>query len=53
VDSALVELVGTFVVAAEAGRFRDAAIELGVTQQAVSKRIALLERVVGVTLFSR
>lgn len=43
----------TFVRAAELGRLRHAADELGVTQQAVSKRIAALERELGVRLFSR
>ncbi|RAG84991.1 LysR family transcriptional regulator [Streptacidiphilus pinicola] len=45
--------VRTFVVAADAGRFQDAAAELAVTQQAVSKRIAALERALGVRLFTR
>lgn len=43
----------TFVRAAELGRLRHAADELGVTQQAVSKRIAALERELGVHLFTR
>ncbi|SHN14153.1 DNA-binding transcriptional regulator, LysR family [Actinacidiphila paucisporea] len=43
----------TFVAAAEAGRFQDAAAELSVTQQAVSKRIAALEKALGVRLFTR
>ncbi|ADB33998.1 transcriptional regulator, LysR family [Kribbella flavida DSM 17836] len=43
----------TFVAAAEAGQFQAAADELGVTQQAVSKRIAALERQLGVLLFAR
>lgn len=45
--------VRTFVAAADAGRFHEAAAELGVTQQAVSKRIAALERALGVRLFTR
>ncbi|MEV6162325.1 LysR family transcriptional regulator [Streptomyces sp. NPDC052052] len=47
------DAVRTFVVAADAGRFQEAAAELAVTQQAVSKRIAALERSLGVRLFVR
>ncbi|MFF3175117.1 LysR family transcriptional regulator [Streptomyces sp. NPDC057900] len=47
------EALRTFVRAAELGRLRHAADELGVTQQAVSKRIAALERELGVRLFTR
>ncbi|MET1076048.1 MAG: LysR family transcriptional regulator [Umezawaea sp.] len=47
------DAVRTFVAAAEAGRFQDAAAELSVTQQAVSKRIAALENDLGVRLFAR
>ncbi|MEU0740164.1 LysR family transcriptional regulator [Streptomyces sp. NPDC006134] len=47
------DTVRTFVAAADAGRFQEAAAELAVTQQAVSKRIAALERVLGVRLFTR
>ncbi|CAL9666352.1 LysR family transcriptional regulator [Streptomyces sp. enrichment culture] len=47
------ETVRTFVVAAEAGQFQGAAAELSLTQQAVSKRIAALERDLGVRLFTR
>ncbi len=43
----------TFVRAAELGRLQHAADELGVTQQAVSKRIAALERELEVRLFTR
>ncbi|UWZ59523.1 LysR family transcriptional regulator [Dactylosporangium aurantiacum] len=43
----------SFVRAAELGQFQHAAAELGVTQQAVSKRIAGLERELGVRLFAR
>ncbi|MYZ34959.1 LysR family transcriptional regulator, partial [Streptomyces sp. MnatMP-M17] len=47
------DTVRTFVAAADAGQFREAAAELAVTQQAVSKRIAALERSLGVRLFTR
>ncbi|WP_062641364.1 LysR family transcriptional regulator [Streptomyces maremycinicus] len=47
------DTVRTFVAAADAGRFQEAAAELTVTQQAVSKRIAVLERKLGVRLFTR
>lgn len=47
------EAVRSFVRAAELGQLRYAADELGVTQQAVSKRIAALERELGVRLFTR
>lgn len=47
------DTVRTFVVAADAGRFQEAAAELSLTQQAVSKRIAALERGLGVRLFTR
>jgi DNA-binding transcriptional LysR family regulator len=47
------EAVRSFVRAAELGQLQHAAGELGVTQQAVSKRIATLERVLGVRLFTR
>ena len=43
----------TFVAAADLGQFQEAAADLGVTQQAVSKRIATLERQLGVALFTR
>lgn len=45
--------VRTFVAVAEAGQFSAAAAELGVSQQAVSKRVAALEKDLGVTLFAR
>ncbi|KUL25418.1 LysR family transcriptional regulator [Actinoplanes awajinensis] len=48
-----IEAVRTFVAVAAAGQFQQAAAELRVTQQAVSKRIATLERSLGVTLFLR
>ncbi|GAT69000.1 lysR family transcriptional regulator [Planomonospora sphaerica] len=47
------DAVRTFIAAADAGRFQEAAAELAVTQQAVSKRIAALERSLGVRLFTR
>lgn len=47
------DTVRTFVAAADAGQFQEAAAELAVTQQAVSKRIAALERNLGVRLFTR
>ncbi|MFC3987035.1 LysR family transcriptional regulator [Actinoplanes siamensis] len=47
------DAVRTFVAAARAGRFQDVSAELAITQQAVSKRIAALERTLGVRLFHR
>ncbi|MFH9656932.1 LysR family transcriptional regulator [Streptomyces sp. NPDC017248] len=47
------DTVRTFVAVADTGRFQEAAVELAVTQQAVSKRIAALERGLGVRLFTR
>ncbi|GHF40619.1 LysR family transcriptional regulator [Streptomyces morookaense] len=47
------EAVRTFAAIAEAGQFQKAAADLSVTQQAVSKRIAALERDLGVRLFTR
>ncbi|EXU91240.1 LysR family transcriptional regulator [Streptomyces noursei] len=47
------EAVRTFVAVADAGQFQEAAVELAVTQQAVSKRIAALERNLEVRLFTR
>ncbi|MGV9557242.1 LysR family transcriptional regulator [Streptomyces sp. NPDC003401] len=47
------DTVRTFVAAADTGRFQEAAAELGITQQAVSKRIAALERHLAVRLFTR
>lgn len=43
----------TFVAVAESGHFQAAADELGISQQAVSKRIAALERHLAVTLLVR
>jgi DNA-binding transcriptional LysR family regulator len=48
-----IEGVRTFVAVAEAGQFQVAAVDLHVTQQAVSKRVAALERSLGVPLFAR
>jgi len=47
------EAVRTFVAVADAGQFRVAAVDLSITQQAVSKRVAALERDLGVRLFTR
>ncbi len=47
------DAVRTFVAVADAGRFAQAADDLAVTQQAVSKRVAALERELGVRLFVR
>lgn len=47
------DTVRTFVAVADAGQFQEAAIDLRITQQAVSKRVANLERSLGVTLFAR
>ncbi|MCQ4207856.1 LysR family transcriptional regulator [Streptomyces longispororuber] len=48
-----VEAVRTFVAVADEGQIQIAAQELGVSQQAASKRIAALERQLGVRLFTR
>jgi hypothetical protein len=45
--------VRTFVAVADAGQFQEAAANLSITQQAVSKRIAALEKDLGVRLFTR
>lgn len=45
--------VRTFITAADAGKLQDAAFALSITQQAASKRIAALERQLGVSLFER
>jgi DNA-binding transcriptional LysR family regulator len=47
------DAVRTFVAAADAGQFQEAADILSITQQAVSKRIAALERDLNVRLFTR
>lgn len=54
-ESVAVDLdaVRTFVAAVAAGRFQDAAVDLSITQQAVSKRIAALEKTLGARLFTR
>lgn len=43
----------TFVAVVDGGRFQEAAADLSITQQAVSKRIAALEKDLGVRLFTR
>ncbi|MEH1017297.1 LysR family transcriptional regulator [Micromonospora sp. CPCC 206060] len=48
-----IEAVRTFVAVADAGQFQEAAVDLHITQQAVSKRVANLERSLNVTLFAR
>jgi DNA-binding transcriptional LysR family regulator len=48
-----IEGVRTFVAVTDAGQFQVAAVDLRITQQAVSKRIAALERALGATLFAR
>lgn len=47
------EAVRTFVAVADTGQFQEAAADLAITQQAVSKRIAVLEKSLGVRLFVR
>ena len=47
------DAVRTFVAAADAGQFQEAAATLSITQQAVSKRVAALEKDLGVRLFTR
>ncbi|MFJ5609661.1 LysR family transcriptional regulator [Streptomyces sp. NPDC093221] len=47
------EAVRTFVAVADAGQFQKAAADLSITQQAVSKRVAALERALGMRLFAR
>ncbi|GAB2602086.1 LysR family transcriptional regulator [Paractinoplanes abujensis] len=47
------DAVRTFVTAVGVGRFQETAAELSISQQAVSKRIAALERALGVRLFTR
>lgn len=48
-----IEVLRTFVAIAGAGQFQAAADELGISQQAVSKRMAALERHLDVTLLVR
>ncbi|MCK9896473.1 LysR family transcriptional regulator [Frankia sp. AgB32] len=45
--------VRTVVAVARTGQFQQAAAELAITQQAVSKRVAALEKDLGVRLFTR
>lgn len=45
--------VRTFVAVVDAGQFQEAAASLSVTPQAVSKRVAALEKELGVQLFTR
>jgi DNA-binding transcriptional LysR family regulator len=47
------DAVRTFVAVAEAGQFQVAASELAISQQAVSKRVAGLEKDLAVRLFTR
>ncbi|WP_433757776.1 LysR family transcriptional regulator [Nocardia sp. CA-135398] len=47
------DAVRTFVAVAETGQFQAAADDLRITQQAASKRVARLERELGVQLFAR
>ena len=47
------DAVRTYVAVADAGQFRQAAADLSITQQAVSRRIAALEKDLGVRLFTR
>jgi DNA-binding transcriptional LysR family regulator len=47
------DAVRTFVAAADTGQFQHAAADLAITQQGVSKRIAVLEKELGVRLFTR
>jgi DNA-binding transcriptional LysR family regulator len=47
------DAVRTYVAVADAGQFQEAAADLSITQQAVSKRVAALEKHLGVRLFTR
>jgi Bacterial regulatory helix-turn-helix protein, lysR family len=47
------DAVRTFVAVADTGQFSRAADDLSITQQAVSKRVAVLEKDLGVRLFIR
>jgi DNA-binding transcriptional LysR family regulator len=47
------DAVRTFVAVVDAGRFQEAAVDLSITQQAVSKRVAALERGLGTRLLTR
>ncbi|MBA0050922.1 LysR family transcriptional regulator [Streptomyces sp. AJS327] len=48
-----VTAIRTFLAVADAGQFQEAAADLSITPQAVSKRVAALERELGVQLFVR
>ncbi|OEU96070.1 LysR family transcriptional regulator [Streptomyces oceani] len=48
-----VTAVRTFVTVVDAGQFQEAATDLSITPQAVSKRVATLETELGVQLFTR
>jgi DNA-binding transcriptional LysR family regulator len=48
-----IDAVRTFVSVADTGQFQEAAAELAITQQAASKRIAVLEKDLQVQLFTR
>lgn len=48
-----IEAVRTFVAVADTGQFQEAAAELSITQQAVSRRISVWEKSLGVRLFTR
>lgn len=48
-----IEAVRTFVTVADTGQFQEAAAELSITQQAVSRRISVWEKSLGVRLFTR
>ncbi|MFF4414347.1 LysR family transcriptional regulator [Streptosporangium sp. NPDC001559] len=48
-----VTAVRTFVAVVDAGQFQEAAADLSITPQAVSKRVAALEKELGVRLFTR
>ncbi|TXS36172.1 LysR family transcriptional regulator [Streptomyces sp. OR43] len=47
------EAVRTFAAVADTGQFQEAAADLSITQQAVSRRISVLEKNLGVRLFTR
>ncbi|GAA5049960.1 LysR family transcriptional regulator [Nocardia callitridis] len=47
------EAVRTFLAVVETGQFQAAADEVGITQQGASRRVASLERELGVALFTR
>lgn len=47
------EAVRTFAAVADTGQFQEAAANLSITQQAVSRRISVLEKNLGVRLFTR